>query len=40
YRPPIDTKAAKGFKLPEDNGNPSKALNFITPHQKWGIHST
>ena len=20
--------------------NPEKALNFLTPHQKWGIHST
>ena len=40
YRPPIDTKAAKGFQLPADNGFKSKALNFLTPHQKWGIHST
>jgi len=22
------------------NGNKEIALNFITPHQKWGIHST
>ncbi|MDZ7711834.1 MAG: hypothetical protein U5L06_01340 [Rhodovibrio sp.] len=22
------------------NGNPHLVLNFITPHQKWGIHST
>ena len=22
------------------NGNPEIALNFVTPHQKWGIHST
>ncbi len=22
------------------NGYPEKALNFLTPHQKWGIHST
>ena len=22
------------------NGNPTVVLNFITPHQKWGIHST
>ena len=22
------------------NGNPEIVLNFITPHQKWGIHST
>jgi nitrate reductase / nitrite oxidoreductase, alpha subunit len=40
YRPPINTKTVKGFEMPEDNGYPSKALNWITPHQKWGIHST
>ncbi|CBV42738.1 nitrate reductase subunit alpha [Halomonas elongata] len=40
YRPPINTKAAKYVEPPADNGFPSKALNFITPHQKWGIHST
>jgi nitrate reductase alpha subunit len=22
------------------NGNAEIVLNFITPHQKWGIHST
>ena len=22
------------------NGKPQMVLNFITPHQKWGIHST
>ena len=22
------------------NGNKEIVLNFITPHQKWGIHST
>ena len=22
------------------NGQPEIVLNFITPHQKWGIHST
>ncbi|MFP3943770.1 MAG: nitrate reductase subunit alpha, partial [Alphaproteobacteria bacterium] len=40
WRPPIDTRsvyAALG-KLP--NGNPEIVLNFLTPHQKWGIHST
>ncbi|MGM0782712.1 MAG: nitrate reductase subunit alpha [Pseudomonadota bacterium] len=40
YRPPIDTKAYKDVVFVNDNGNPSKALNWITPHQKWGIHST
>ncbi len=24
----------------KSNGNPEILLNFITPHQKWGIHST
>ncbi len=24
----------------QSNGNPERALNWITPHQKWGIHST
>jgi len=40
YRPPIDTRAAKPFLNQKPNGNPEKALNFLTPHQKWGIHST
>jgi len=40
YRPPIDTRAAKPLLNSKPNGNPEKALNFLTPHQKWGIHST
>ncbi|KAB7896284.1 nitrate reductase subunit alpha [Rouxiella sp. S1S-2] len=40
YRPPIDTRAAQPFLNAKPNGNPEMALNFITPHQKWGIHST
>ncbi|WP_043531413.1 nitrate reductase subunit alpha [Litchfieldella xinjiangensis] len=40
YRPPIDTKAAVSMAGPKGNGNPEIALNWITPHQKWGIHST
>ncbi|GHC22917.1 nitrate reductase subunit alpha [Kushneria pakistanensis] len=41
YRPPIDTRAVVGVtNPPEDNGNPELVLNWITPHQKWGIHST
>ncbi|MBY6111332.1 nitrate reductase subunit alpha [Halomonas sp. DP1Y21-3] len=40
YRPPIDTKATKAMAMPRPNGNPEIALNWITPHQKWGIHST
>ena len=39
YRPPIDLKTThvKGAK---PNGEIEIVLNFITPHQKWGIHST
>jgi nitrate reductase / nitrite oxidoreductase, alpha subunit len=40
YRPPIDMKATAGMQGIKPNGNPEIALNFITPHQKWGIHST
>ncbi|MGA8118462.1 nitrate reductase subunit alpha [Rouxiella badensis] len=40
YRPPIDTRASQPFLNTQPNGNPERALNFITPHQKWGIHST
>ena len=40
YRPPIDTRSVKAVMGAKSNGNPEKALNFLTPHQKWGIHST
>ncbi|WP_027850787.1 nitrate reductase subunit alpha [Marinospirillum insulare] len=40
YRPPINTKTAAPLLNAKPNGNPEKALNFLTPHQKWGIHST
>ena len=40
YRPPIDTKTIKPIIDTKPNGNPQIVLNFITPHQKWGIHST
>jgi nitrate reductase alpha subunit len=40
YRPPIDTKAVKPVLNRRPNGNKTVVLNFITPHQKWGIHST
>src|SRR5208282_4329687 len=39
YRPPVDTQTIAGVKHLAD-GRPSVVLNFITPHQKWGIHST
>ena len=40
YRPPIDPKATAAMHNQRSNGNPEIVLNFITPHQKWGIHST
>ncbi len=40
YRPPIDTKTVHPLLGKRGNGNPEVVLNFITPHQKWGIHST
>jgi len=40
YRPPVDLKTTAGIHGVKGNGNPEILLNFITPHQKWGIHST
>ncbi|HTH75613.1 MAG TPA: nitrate reductase subunit alpha [Trinickia sp.] len=40
YRPPVDLKATDLMNGVKPNGNPEIVLNFITPHQKWGIHST
>jgi len=40
YRPPVDTKTVAPLLGKRANGNPEVVLNFITPHQKWGIHST
>ena len=39
WRPPIDTRAVKPM-LDHAKGQKHVVLNFITPHQKWGIHST
>ena len=40
YRPPVDLKTMSGIESIKPNGNKEIVLNFITPHQKWGIHST
>ena len=40
YRPPIDTRTVAAMLGKRSNGEPEVVLNFITPHQKWGIHST
>ncbi len=41
YRPPVDLKTiTAGVNASARNDEPHVVLNFITPHQKWGIHST
>jgi nitrate reductase alpha subunit len=40
YRPPVDLKTIDPVQGLKPNGNKEVVLNFITPHQKWGIHST
>ena len=40
YRPPIDTRTVAEMLGTRGNGETEIVLNFITPHQKWGIHST
>jgi nitrate reductase / nitrite oxidoreductase, alpha subunit len=39
YKPPVDLRTIAGVRHVAD-GRKSVTLNFITPHQKWGIHST
>ena len=41
YRPPVDLKTiTREVNHDARDGQPHVVLNFITPHQKWGIHST
>ncbi|WP_284617869.1 nitrate reductase subunit alpha [Aquabacterium humicola] len=40
YRPPVDLKTIDDIQGRKPNGEKEVVLNFITPHQKWGIHST
>ncbi|MBN8994963.1 MAG: nitrate reductase subunit alpha [Rhizobiales bacterium] len=40
WKPPVDLKTIAAVKDKKPNGNREIVLNFITPHQKWGIHST
>jgi nitrate reductase alpha subunit len=40
WKPPVDLKAIARLGEHKSNGEKEIALNFITPHQKWGIHST
>ncbi|HZX75769.1 nitrate reductase subunit alpha [Lysobacter sp.] len=40
YRPPVDTRTVLPLLGTRPNGHQEIVLNWITPHQKWGIHST
>jgi len=40
WKPPVDLKAIARLGKHKSNGEKEIVLNFITPHQKWGIHST
>ncbi|WP_251259239.1 hypothetical protein, partial [Enterobacter hormaechei] len=40
YRPPVNTRTVEPLLNQRPNGNKEIVLNWITPHQKWGIHST
>ena len=41
WRPPVDLKTVgPDINISERDSEPHVVLNFITPHQKWGIHST
>ncbi|SDV50514.1 nitrate reductase subunit alpha [Chitinasiproducens palmae] len=40
YRPPVATRSTEHISGRKPNGQPELVLNWITPHQKWGIHST
>ena len=40
YRPPINTRTVQSMLDKHGKESPTILLNFITPHQKWGIHST
>ena len=40
YKPAVDLKTTQAVLGKRGNGNHELVLNFLTPHQKWGIHST
>ncbi|PQO23057.1 nitrate reductase subunit alpha [Rhodobacteraceae bacterium WD3A24] len=40
YRPPVDLKTVTERLNDDAPDRAHVVLNFITPHQKWGIHST
>ncbi|HKS72191.1 MAG TPA: nitrate reductase subunit alpha, partial [Terriglobales bacterium] len=38
YKPPIDVRSLQ--RMRESGSGPVLVLNWLTPHQKWGIHTT
>lgn len=40
YKPPVNTKTIAPVIEQHGAGRKQVVLNWITPHQKWGIHST
>ena len=40
YKPAVNFKTTDKLVNKHPNGNKEITLNFLTPHQKWGIHST
>ncbi len=40
YKPPVNMRTTQSIQGVRGNGNEEIVLNWITPHQKWGIHST
>ena len=40
YKPAVNLKTTAPLHNHKPNGNTEILLNWITPHQKWGIHST
>lgn len=40
YKPPVNLKTIQPVHNRTPNGHKELVLNWITPHQKWGIHST
>lgn len=40
YRPAVDTKTVEPMQKTHGKGKNDLILNWVTPHQKWGIHST
>ncbi|MFZ5580265.1 MAG: nitrate reductase subunit alpha [Pseudomonadota bacterium] len=40
YRPPVNLKSVAPVLGKYGNGHKEIVLNWITPHQKWGFHST